>query len=308
MTKRPKMKLPIRSLTLVTLAVFILAACVAPRVDGGSRRAVSTIAPVLTAMAHTLTPPALPSAVLSPNGTQTSESASLAPEPNHLYLATFSGERVLFVTNVNFHSSFDANGAVIVDPDLGLMVNEDGEGHSPSGFHLLQQPRQVYVAQHDVTSIDFKIDPTGYLMYVSFWYPGRDSAHSILNQVIAINLDDLTSRIVWMHQSGDGRYPGFDGGALIDAIVGHSMVLRLFDCIACDSFTPRATVLLNVTTGKELFLGTVGDVRIDVAGNAVLYQELGGRKVPCEPSPGCDNDGLRLVYEPVGEMLTAQLP
>jgi len=308
MAKRPKMKLPIRSLTLVTLAVVTLAACVAPRVDGGSRRAASTLAPVLTGMAHTLTPPALPGAVLSPNETQTSESASLAPEPNHLYLATVSGERVLFVTNVNFQRSFDANGAVIVDPSLGLMVNEDGEGRSPSGFHLLEQPRQVYVAQHDVTSIDFKIDPTGYLMYVSLWYPGPDRAQSILNQVIAINLDDLTSRIVWIHQSGVGRFPGFDGGALIDEIVGHIVVLQLFDCVACDSFTPRAIVLLNGTTGNELYLGTVGDIQIDVAGNAVSYRKLRGSRVPCEPSPGCDNDGLRLVYEPVGEMPTAQLP
>jgi hypothetical protein len=302
------MKSPLHSLTFVTLAVVVLAACVAPGVDGGSRRVVSTIAPALTAMTQTLTPPALPSAVLSPNKTPTSDSASLAPEANHLYLATLSGEHVLFVTNGNFQRSFAATGAAIFDPDLGLMVNEDGEGHSPSRFHLLEQPRPVYGAERDVTSIDFKIDPTGRLLYVSLWYPGRGNARAFLNQVVAINLDDLSNRLLWTHEDRDPRYPGFAGGARIDEVVGHIAVLRLFNCYACEPSPPHAIVILNATTGSELYLGVVGDVQIDVQSNMVAFRELIERRVACEPSPGCGNDGLRLVYEPVGEMVKAQLP
>lgn len=93
-----------------------------------------------------------------------------------------------------------------------------------------------------------------------------------------------------------------------DAVVGHIVVLQLFPCNACDALTPHAIVLLNVATGNELYLGAVGDVRIDVAGNVVSYRNLGENRVSCEPSPGCDNDGLRLVYQPAGEILTAQLP
>lgn len=308
MTKRTKTKSPICSLTLVTLAVTILAACVAQEAGGGSQPAVSTVGPAPTTTAHSSTPPASLVEVLPSHLAPTSDSDSLVPEPNHLYLATLSGERVLFVTNTNFQRSFDTNGAVSIDPDLGLMVNEGGEGRSPSGFQLLEQPRSVYVAPHDVTWFNFKFDPTGRLMYVSLWYPGADSAYSFLNQVIEINLDDLTSRILWTYQNGDDRYPGFDGGALIDEIAGHIVVLRLFPCNACDAFTPHAIVLLNVATGNELYLGTVGDVQIEVAGNVVSYRNLAESRVPCEPSPGCDNDGYRLVYEPAGEAPTAQLP
>ncbi|HET7090958.1 MAG TPA: hypothetical protein VFL17_20190 [Anaerolineae bacterium] len=293
---------------LLTIAILMQVACVTPGVDGGPPPAVSTVAPAHTAAAHSSTPLASPVEVLTPNPAPTSDPNSLAPQSNHIYLATLSGERVLFVTNTNFQRSFDADGAVTIDPDLGLMVNEDGQGRSPSGFQLLEQPRLVYVAQHDVTWLNFKFDPTGRLMVVSLWYPGADGAHSFLNHVIEIDFDDLTSRILWTYQNGDDRYPGFDGGALIDEIVGHIVVLPLFPCNACDAFTPHAIVLLNVTTGNELYLGTVGDIRIDVAGNVVSYRNLAESRVPCEPSPGCDNDGLRLVYEPAGETLTAQLP
>lgn len=279
---------------LVTMAILVLAACA---VRTGAEPALAVhVTDAQPAMANT---PALASS---------EELNSAAPEPNHLYLATLSGERVLFVTNAALQRVYDTSGVQTSDPYVGLAIGESGNGVQPVDFRELDRPLSIYASQREVTSVQFRFDAARRLVYASLGYPGRNRAHAYLNQVIAVDLDDLSSRLLWTHEDGDQRYPGFDGGAVVDEVVGHIAVLRLFNCYACEPFPPHAIILLNTTTGGELYLGVVGDVQIDVESTMVTYRNLGQSQVPCEPSPGCDNDGYRVLYEPVGDALEARLP
>jgi hypothetical protein len=85
------------------------------------------------------------------------------------------------------------------------------------------------------------------------------------------------------------------------------MVLWVGICYACEGFDPHGSVILNLQSGAEEYIGEVGDFQFNLADNILSHKKLTPFDEACDPSPGC-NDGKRTVYKPSGEISTTQLP
>ena len=155
---------------------------------------------------------------------------------------------------------------------------------------------------------NFKAEESTRLLYATLFQLSSPTEYQHLERIVEINPDDLTNREVWTMEIGSNKYPGFPGGAVIDQVAGHFIVLRLFDCFGCEPGPLQPILVLNTDTGREKFLGEVGDVILDLRANTVLYRNLQAFREKCEPNPACDNDGYETVYAPAGEVLTEQLP
>lgn len=112
---------------------------------------------------------------------------------------------------------------------------------------------------------------------------------------------------MWTHIVSDEKYKEKGMGEIQNVTEDKFLIISLASCYACDGTDARTTVILNLATGKENYMGAIGNIQINTAANSVSYQKLGESKENCEPGPYCEN-GKRTVYVPSGATLTAPLP
>ena len=117
-------------------------------------------------------------------------------------------------------------------------------------------------------------------------------------------------RALWFNYIGgaSNRYSGYGGIARVDQVQGNYMVMSITPCYGCEHDPVWLVLVYNTTSGAEKVLGEVGNVAIDMERRIVTYQNLAPVQTPCEPSPGCSNNGYRTDYEPAGPVLEEALP
>ncbi|CAG0935758.1 hypothetical protein TFLX_04608 [Thermoflexales bacterium] len=218
------------------------------------------------------------------------------------------------------------------EPHLGEVLYSDRKdwGHYYSfNFQELSQPRAVFTADDELSLYSGR--ENGNLLYVSFSVertppcpptganeqPQPCPTKEAINRVIEIDRSTLVRREIWANRLYDITYTASDTSAMIDQAVGplepgggSFLVLRVAPC--CDGILsqPHVMLVVNVASGKEMFLGDVGNVNVDSIEKVVSYQKLGTQRLKCGPDRvvGCDQDGYWTLYEPSGELLKQPLP
>ncbi len=317
-------------------ALLLLSACTTLEVgverNPGSQSPTPTpITKVLQAATAVATVPAVPiiaqaQVTITPVPTPVFDTQSSAgtPQPGTLYLGSIEDDPspVLF-----FRSP-----ASTEESHLGEALYSDRVdwGHRYSfDFQKLSQPRAVLVGEANLGL--FSGRESGRLVYVSFSVestppcpPGGANEQptpcptkEVTNRVIEIDQSTLAWREIWTNVLYDKTYTDSDTPAMIDQAVGplelggeSFLVLRVAPC--CDGILsqPHVMLVVNVTTGKEVFLGAVGNVNLSLIEKAVSYQKLGTQRLKCgsDRVVGCDQDGYWTLYEPTGELLKQPLP
>lgn len=244
------------------------------------------------------------------------------PRPNTLYWGQAGGRPALFVRN----------SSSLEDPNRGLLLYLDGNNGSFENsfdFQKLLRPHAVYTSELRVDLADAKRDSEENYVYASLildqtptCQPGGINDQptpcpnmQVVNRLIEIDLTTLVSREIWAHDLFSDAYPRYHGAVVIEQVINpveagrdRYLILRLLPCYACEPYPPHAMLVLNVNTGKEVYLGKVGNVRVDLNEQRVTYQDLGVQRVKCDPSPVCGDDGTAPVYLPTGDLLKQPLP
>ena len=246
------------------------------------------------------TTPAMPTASATPT-----LAASQIPALNTLYLGVFEGQDAIFVTD----SKIQQNSA---DPYSGMLTTADAHHRQPFSFVDLENPRQLFsVPGQTVTLVNFVFDREKAGLYVAVAafdeaWPGG----SAIATVYEVLPEAPGFRAVWFNyiRGASNKYSGYEGVAHVDQVQGNSIVISLMPCYGCEPHLPWLVLVNNTTSGAEKVLGEVGNVAIDMERRIVTYQNLAPVQTPCEPSPGCSNDGYRTDYEPAGPVLEEALP
>ncbi len=227
------------------------------------------------------------------------------PALNTLYFGVVEGQDAIFVTDSKIQQNSD-------DPYSGSLTTADAYHRQPFSFVDLENPRQLFsVPGQTVTIVNFVFDREKAALYVAVaafdeaWPGGSGIA-----TVYEVLPEAPGFRAVWFNyiSGNSNRYSGYEGAAYVAQVQGDYVVISIMPCYGCEPYSPWLVLVYNTTSGAEKVLGEVGNVAIDIEQRIVTYQNLAPVQTPCEPSPGCSNDGYRTDYEPAGPVLEEALP
>lgn len=232
----------------------------------------------------------------------------VSPISNSLYLGTYQGKEALFITNSKLSEYYD-NGVKKISKEVGILEQSNGSGEQPFRYNELTNP--IRIASFETTANiigvgNFKLNSDNSRLYVVVDSQPTGTQY-VKQELYQVDLANYSKKLVWSHNIGSNKYPKA-GPALIDIIESDKyIVLSLGICYPCDEFEPHGSVILNLQTGAEKYLGEIGNLRFNLTDNTLSYKKLASFDEACEPSPGCD-DGKRIVYKPSGEVFTLRLP
>ena len=234
------------------------------------------------------------------------------PTPNHLYLGTYQNEDALFVTNSKMNVYYKG-GEPQTNPLIGDLLNITGSGKKP--FHYNDLIDAVDIGAVTLTAGDeftgvgsFKLNEAKSMAYVivNIIPEGKEYPH-VRQELYQIDLKTNLYKKLWARVVMDETYPKA-GAASLDRVIEDKFLTLVFGvCFACEGFDPHGSLVLNIETGKEAYLGEVDDFMFDLEKNTISYKKLMPFEEPCDPGMGC-NDGKRTVYKPSGEISTSELP
>ncbi len=234
------------------------------------------------------------------------------PTPNHLYLGTYQNDDAMFVTN-NKMSVYYKGGEPQTDPLIGDMININGGGNSPFHYNDLLDAQDIGAvtlsAADEFMGIgSFKLNEDKSMAYVIIDVipEGKEYPH-VRQELYQVDLKTSSHKKLWDNVIASETYPKA-GAASVDRVVEDKFLTLVFGvCYACEGFDPHGSLVLNIETGKETYLGEVDDFEFDLEENTVSHKKLMPFEEPCDPGMGC-NDGKRTVYKPTGETSTTELP
>lgn len=241
-----------------------------------------------------------------PSSSQINETVSedAVPQVNTLYWGTYQGRNNLFITNSRLNKYYDG-GVEKTSPMIGMIV-----GRSPIDYKNLSEPKRVLSIDEaeDIVSIqNFNFQKNTLYVVLNSTTTPSNSYPDITQKAYKVNLTNLSNNEIWSHQIGSETYPKA-GPATIDQVMADKYIIfSLGICYACEGFDPHGSVVLNIETGKEKYLGEVDNFQFDLNTNSISYQNLHAFEESCEPGMGCDN-GKKTVYKPSGETATETLP
>lgn len=245
----------------------------------------------------------------------TTDVSNAIPLKNNLYLGIYQGEDALFLTT-DYLSGYFEKGIKKTSQTIGQLTFMNGGARHPIDYSKLENPKRIFPATEKVGHANnFAFNDEKSFIYVSLNY--RDNPAWQTSKLYQINLNNLASEELWVHDVGDDKYASDDpytskGDAVVEKVFNDEyLTLGIYSCDGCESLYPRGIVLLNIQTKKEKYLGYVGDIKIDLSANTVSYKKINSFKEPCQPSTGefdtCDA-GQRTVYKPSGQVFTQKLP
>ena len=233
------------------------------------------------------------------------------PLKNTLYSASYKGSDVIFLTNDKL-SEYYEDGIKKTSPMIGKASSAGGGSWEPVKYEELQNPKRLFTySEGNIYDLgNFAYDSKKAILYVSLLFLQAEKQYPNLDvKIFQINLDKQIGKSLWTHTIGDAKYDQ-KGPAGVDKVVENKfLAIWLGICNECEGFDPHGTVILNIQTGNEKYLGAIGNLQFNIQNNTVNYQKLNPFKEICEePGPGCDNDGQRTIYKPSGEIMASQLP
>lgn len=253
--------------------------------------------------------PATKATVGSGNYPNVQEPVTELPTPNTIYQGKLNGQDGLFITNTKVQTYYD-NGTERRSPYVGEFMFFSGGGKDSLHFQGVEGPK-VLLDLHDRNGTYHISSAYMDAQYIYLSIANSGNNQSDIDRVNRVNLD---SEHIWSfgYPIDYARESPFtkDGAITINNVVEDKYaILYIGSCGACDAPGAHGTILLNMDTGNDQYLGEAENVQIDLSQNSVEYQKLSPAKQQCtEPIPGCDNDGMQTVYNPSGPILTEKLP
>ena len=234
-----------------------------------------------------------------------------SPISNGLYLDTYQGKEALFLTNSKLSEYYD-DGVKKTSNEVGVLEQIDGIGRQPFRYNELTNPIRIatFDASTDVIGVgNFELNNNKSKLYVVIDTQLAETAYpNVKQELYQVDLTDYSIKLVWSHNIGDNKYPKA-GPADVDIVESDKYAaIWLGICYACEGFDPHGSIVLNLQTGAEEYLGEVEDFQFNLTNNTLTYKKLAPFDEACEPSPGCNNDGKRTIYKPSGQLFTVQLP
>ena len=188
---------------------------------------------------------------------------ALAPIPNTIYLVDYEGQPGLFLSRNHPEVSSSSEGTLILE-----------QGQKSASFLDFKAPRKLLTFTTDrVEGISpFIKGSDSQVIYLSVGMIKSD--HSEYELVYKIDLDTLKATVIW--KKGLAYSPSNDakGNVLINQVKEPYIELSILPCSGCSPCPPYGVLILNMETGAKKFLGTAGNVEIDLSQNLVSYQML----------------------------------
>ena len=231
------------------------------------------------------------------------------PKKNVLYYGIYNGQDAFFLSNERLNVYFE-NGVKKTSPEIGAVV-QDGFGSSQFRFSQITDP--VEIASFDQLDENIEADVFKFNQDKSILYIFIDTFfeetlnYEVKQELYSISMSDFTKKLIWSHNIGNSKYPKMGPAQIAMIEEDKYIVLYLGICYGCEAFEPHGSLLINIDTGNEIYLGETGDFRFDLNKANVTYKQLKGFEEKCEPGYGCDS-GVRTVYKPGGIEETTKLP
>ncbi|MFZ5858052.1 MAG: formylglycine-generating enzyme family protein [Chloroflexota bacterium] len=239
-------------ITVLLLGMWVIAGCgpVMP-----IPTATSTLIPIMTST--TLTE--ISSSIPTPRDGFTLS----APIPNSIYLVDYEGQSRLFLTSNNPGDSSSSDGKLIFEHEW-----------KSASFLDLKAPRRLVTFTTDRVEGISPIIKGSDSQVIYFIVSMIESDHSSYELVYKVDLDTLKVTVIF--EKGLAYSPSNDakGGVLISQVKEPYMELAILPCGGCSPCPPYGVLIINMETGAKKFLGTVGNVEIDLNQNLVSYQML----------------------------------
>jgi hypothetical protein len=231
------------------------------------------------------------------------------PKINVLYRGVYNGKDAFFLTNKRLNVYYE-NGIKKTSPEVGSIVQEDS-GSSQFRFSQITEPIEIATFDQLGENIEpgnFYFNPDKSKLYIFIeTYTDEKNGYGVKQELYGINLTGTSKELLWSHDVGDKKYSKI-GPAQIDQIEADKyIVLNLGICYGCEGFEPHGSIILNINSGKEVYVGEAGDFQFELNKMIVSYRKLKPFEEVCEPGYGCDN-GTYTIYKPDGALETSNLP
>jgi len=211
-------------------------------------------------------------------------------------------------------NSYYDNGTQKVNQDRGYVLYLDNKQSETVSYKELITPKRLVVIDTpgDVSSVnsfnDLVLNSDKSKLYVLLdKKPAGNEYPDIRQELFQIDLKLVSKKLVWSHIIGDDLYP-LKGSAHLRMVESDKYaVMSLVGCYACDGVAPHGSMVVNVETGKETYLGEVGEFTFNLAEKIITYKKLVEMKEDCVDGQGCENGKMK-VYKPAGNVLSSKLP
>lgn len=135
-----------------------------------------------------------------------------------------------------------------------------------------------------------------------------DQVSNSSNQILKIDLNNLSAVSIWSNQIGSTKYKNAGGVVRIENNFENKyLVGSIGDCYWCEG-REAGKIVLNIATERDWYKEDVGPIKIDLNNKTFSYQKLSPFKEKCDPGPYCDEDGTQTVMKPSGQTYTEALP
>lgn len=263
-----------------------------------------------TPMDTTRSQTAITQAINPTSITTSNTNPDIVPKKNTLYIAEHEGKKAIFFTNQEEQRYYDTNSVEQRSEYRGTLKTTDSTLSTNIDYRKLSNPRPFFSSPRRIYSIagpSFNVGSNYFYTSVVITGTAPDT-YSFLTRVYQIDMTTLAYKEVWSDDKNSNKFPGYSGTAYLDQVSQDKyLALHIGKCEACDAADSPIVVILNIESGKEKYLGVVGEVQFNGANNTVTYKRIGAFDEPCEPSPRCEN-GKTTVYKPSGQTLTDTLP
>lgn len=245
----------------------------------GSQKIEQTVSEKESQVISTLEPTNLqPSTVLvklTPTVLPISGPTDQKPIKNTIYYQT--SDNTIFYTNDGFNTVLDETGNQLTDEFIGILGAGDYKTIPSSDYRKLQNPIRIYTfSEYDFADQLFFADhivtddnKTLFISLISAINQNKET--KIVNLLFAIDIKQNTAQVVWQREIDDQTYPDFFGAISITTVLDKYIEADLAKCYSCEEQSQTSKLVINYTTGKDLFLGVAKDLLFDLNLRKVNY-------------------------------------
>lgn len=210
------------------------------------------------------------------------------PKPNTPYLTTYNNDDAIFIAE---------------DKSVTGTVYTKGITYTSVDFNQLVSPKKIDFKMH-ADYLSFKYNNSRNVLYISIVEP---EGEKIVNKIYQTQMKSFVTKEIWRNEIGSNKYSAKGVAELIDVPGNKYLVVSMGQCYPCGGYQFPYTLILDIESKKEKFLGQVGNLKVDEEMQKVTYQKLSLSYESCDPEPMVCGAGKKPVMKPKGKEYTESL-
>lgn len=229
------------------------------------------------------------------------------PELGRLYFTADQNEPGIYYTNEKIRSAHLGSNPG-TKPYFGTFYGMVSLRNMEGFFHFLKDPKpfshEIYIE-----SINQLVKENSSEFVYGFLSGRIGENEQLENRIYKIDTQNLSIEKVWTN-SFTGKSGTKRGVVRMDSVVEDKyLLLTVYSCWGCEGEI-YGKMVINVSTGDEIYLIDVTDFDINLATRSFSFQKLLTFKEECEfpDSPWCDANGMMTVKKPSGQVFKQTLP